>query len=85
MAARRLTWKRASHGSAIGSVGELRLFTVGYGMRRQEAMQVLHTQLPGMDGDPRLGQVHLTPEDAQAAAQQVLDEFVAALTEGGAR
>lgn len=75
MTTSRITWKTSLYGSENGYVNGLRCFVVSYGTTRQEAMYVLHTDLP-IKTSPVLGQVHKSDKDAKQAAEALLVAFV---------
>lgn len=73
----RIVWSK-TRWAEEGVVGGLRLFTVGYGSKRQDDMWHLSTSLPL--SSPVLGQHYPTPTHAKIAAEQLLAAFVQRLT-----
>lgn len=77
----RITWTQESY-SEVGRAGGFELFSVCWGTRRDpERSWSLSTRLPV--SSPRLGQVHATREDAQAAAERILAAFLRRIERGG--
>ena len=73
-----ITWTKNDRGSEVGKAGGLTLFTISYGLTRQDNMYALSTGLPVKHSS--LGQVHPTPTHAKVATEKLLRAFVAKIT-----
>lgn len=74
----RITWTNGKW-AEVGSVNGLRLFTVGYGTRKQDGfMYYLDTTLPAKSS--AIGQHYPTPTHAKVAAERFLRAFIERIT-----
>lgn len=71
----RITWTQGKYSGEEGRAGGLRLFTVGYGAKRQDNRYYLETSLPVQA--PSIGQHYPTIAHAKVAAERLLAAFIA--------